>query len=333
MATADFMAKAMQINKFLKLRLDDISTLASIPMDESTPVQPTTVDTQTNTATTDQMLTNMPEESTPKKSTTMDIPHEEPATVAPLPAPAMDPPIHLPTPAVLPGPPMIATIATARYIPPVRFSQQIILDSQWNTLAAALAVYYFPRPPRRMLFPEHHWMDYPDPLKDEIQRILLPPPMPALPISQLVQITQTARIVAPGALPLPPAQLLPTIPMDVQPPQVPTMSAPALDHHSQPIRRPGRYEHSIKQPKRPHDANNRRTPHRTNTATQYLAYCTQQDKEWMYDPSPQTACPTKSSPRNSQSNQFSNWCNIAAESYIDKGRSVGPTNAACPPFR
>uniref|UniRef100_A0A915I582 Uncharacterized protein n=1 Tax=Romanomermis culicivorax TaxID=13658 RepID=A0A915I582_ROMCU len=235
------MAKAMQINEFLKLRLDDISMLAPVPMDESTPVQPTAVDMETNTATTDQMLTNILEESTPKKSNTMDIAPEEPATVASLLAPAMDPPIYLATLGVLPGPPMIATVATAKYIPPVRFSQQIISDSQWNALAATLAAYHFPRPPSRMLFPEHHWMDYPDPLKVEIERILLPPPMPTPPISQLVQITQTAPIVAPAALPLPSAQLPPTVPMDVQPPHVPTMSAPALDHHSQPIRRPGRY--------------------------------------------------------------------------------------------
>uniref|UniRef100_A0A915JQP3 Uncharacterized protein n=1 Tax=Romanomermis culicivorax TaxID=13658 RepID=A0A915JQP3_ROMCU len=35
-------------------------------------------------------------------------------------------------------------------------------------------------------------------------------------------------------------------PMDVQTPQAPSMSAPALDRHGQPIRKPGRYEHSVK---------------------------------------------------------------------------------------
>uniref|UniRef100_A0A915IID1 Uncharacterized protein n=1 Tax=Romanomermis culicivorax TaxID=13658 RepID=A0A915IID1_ROMCU len=84
-------------------------------------------------------------------------------------------------------------------------------------------------------------------LKDEIQRILLPPPTPNPRISQLVQITQPARVVAQVAVqpsivqrsatqPLPPTNLLPpTLPVDVQPPQFPSTSAPALDHHSHPI--------------------------------------------------------------------------------------------------
>uniref|UniRef100_A0A915KJK4 Uncharacterized protein n=1 Tax=Romanomermis culicivorax TaxID=13658 RepID=A0A915KJK4_ROMCU len=92
-----------------------------------------------------------------------------------------------------------------------------------------------------MLFPEHHWMDYPDTPNDEIQRILLPPPTPTPPISQPVQITQTAPIVAQAALQPPAAQLPPMVPIDVQPPQVPSTLAPALDRHSQPIRKPGRY--------------------------------------------------------------------------------------------
>uniref|UniRef100_A0A915IF59 Uncharacterized protein n=1 Tax=Romanomermis culicivorax TaxID=13658 RepID=A0A915IF59_ROMCU len=56
-ATANLMATATQINDFLKLRLDDIWTLAPIRMDESTPVQPMVMDTKTNTPTRDQMLT------------------------------------------------------------------------------------------------------------------------------------------------------------------------------------------------------------------------------------------------------------------------------------
>uniref|UniRef100_A0A915IH80 Uncharacterized protein n=1 Tax=Romanomermis culicivorax TaxID=13658 RepID=A0A915IH80_ROMCU len=78
-------------------------------------------------------------------------------------------------------------------------------------------------------------MDYPEALKDEIQRILLPPPMPAPPVPQPVQITHTALIVPQAALLPPPAQLPPTVAMDVQPPQGPTTSALALDHHGQPI--------------------------------------------------------------------------------------------------
>uniref|UniRef100_A0A915JCN7 Uncharacterized protein n=1 Tax=Romanomermis culicivorax TaxID=13658 RepID=A0A915JCN7_ROMCU len=50
-----------------------------------------------------------------------------------------------------------------------------------------------PPPPPRMLFPEHHWKDYPAALKDEIQRILLPP---STLIAPLTQVAQTALVVA-----------------------------------------------------------------------------------------------------------------------------------------
>uniref|UniRef100_A0A915KWA2 Uncharacterized protein n=1 Tax=Romanomermis culicivorax TaxID=13658 RepID=A0A915KWA2_ROMCU len=97
-----------------------------------------------------------------------------------------------------------------------------------------------------MLFPEHHWMDYPDPLKEEIQRILLPqstPAAPVPPIAQLAPVIVQAALQPPTALPLPPVQqppppanlLSPTAPMDVQTPHAPSTSAPALDHHGQPI--------------------------------------------------------------------------------------------------
>uniref|UniRef100_A0A915IWY7 Uncharacterized protein n=1 Tax=Romanomermis culicivorax TaxID=13658 RepID=A0A915IWY7_ROMCU len=112
--TAVFRAMATQINKFLKLMLGNISTLAPVPIEESTPVQPTTMYTKRNTVTMDQRLTNIPEESTADKSTAMDIMLQEPATVAPPLTPTMDPHIYLATPAVLPGPPMIPTIAAAR---------------------------------------------------------------------------------------------------------------------------------------------------------------------------------------------------------------------------
>uniref|UniRef100_A0A915L5H5 Uncharacterized protein n=1 Tax=Romanomermis culicivorax TaxID=13658 RepID=A0A915L5H5_ROMCU len=113
-ATADFKVTTAQINDFLKLMLEDISTLAPIPMDESTPVQPTTMDTETNITTTDQTLTHIPEETTADKSTTIDVTPEEPATVAALPAPTLDPCIYHTTFSVLPVPPMMATIAAAR---------------------------------------------------------------------------------------------------------------------------------------------------------------------------------------------------------------------------
>uniref|UniRef100_A0A915LEU5 Uncharacterized protein n=1 Tax=Romanomermis culicivorax TaxID=13658 RepID=A0A915LEU5_ROMCU len=55
-----------------------------------------------------------------------------------------------------------------------------------------------------------------------------------------------APLVAQATLSPPTAQLPPTVPMDVQPPQVPSTSVSALDHHPRPIRRPGCYEHSVK---------------------------------------------------------------------------------------
>uniref|UniRef100_A0A915KFR7 Uncharacterized protein n=1 Tax=Romanomermis culicivorax TaxID=13658 RepID=A0A915KFR7_ROMCU len=138
------MAMAMQINEFIKFMLDDISTLAPVPMDESTPVQPTVMDTETNTATTDQMLTDIPEETTADQLTAMDITPQEPATVAALLPPTVDPCIYLATPAVLPRPPMIATVAAARYIPPVQCSKQIISDSQWQALASIISQCHCP---------------------------------------------------------------------------------------------------------------------------------------------------------------------------------------------
>uniref|UniRef100_A0A915JYC0 Uncharacterized protein n=1 Tax=Romanomermis culicivorax TaxID=13658 RepID=A0A915JYC0_ROMCU len=81
-------------------------------MDESTPIQPTAMDTKMTT-TTDQMLTDIPEESTVDQSMSMDVVPIEPAAPLPSLAPTVDPKIYLVTPAVLPRPPIIATVAEA----------------------------------------------------------------------------------------------------------------------------------------------------------------------------------------------------------------------------
>uniref|UniRef100_A0A915JH50 Uncharacterized protein n=1 Tax=Romanomermis culicivorax TaxID=13658 RepID=A0A915JH50_ROMCU len=228
-ATANLMATATQITDFLKLTLDDISTLAPVPLDEYTPVQPTAMDAETNT-TTDQMLTDIPGESTINQSTSMDVMPAEPAMILPLTVPALDPPIYLVTPAILPGPPIIATVAAA----PVPFLQHIISDHQWQALAAALTAYHFP-------------LLLPNALKEEIQRILLPQPTPAVPVPQVAQpapVIGQAAVQPPAALPLPPVShppppgtlLPPTAPMDVQTPQAPGAYSLQPRHWFKPLR-------------------------------------------------------------------------------------------------
>uniref|UniRef100_A0A915LCI7 Uncharacterized protein n=1 Tax=Romanomermis culicivorax TaxID=13658 RepID=A0A915LCI7_ROMCU len=67
-AQSDITATATQITDFLKLTLDEISSIAPAPMDESTPIQPAAMDSETTT-TTDQMLMDIPEGSTVDQST------------------------------------------------------------------------------------------------------------------------------------------------------------------------------------------------------------------------------------------------------------------------
>uniref|UniRef100_A0A915L8V2 Uncharacterized protein n=1 Tax=Romanomermis culicivorax TaxID=13658 RepID=A0A915L8V2_ROMCU len=60
-APSDITATATQISDFLKLTLEEISNIALAPMDESTPIQPAAIDSETMTS--EQMLTDIPEES------------------------------------------------------------------------------------------------------------------------------------------------------------------------------------------------------------------------------------------------------------------------------
>uniref|UniRef100_A0A915ICH5 Uncharacterized protein n=1 Tax=Romanomermis culicivorax TaxID=13658 RepID=A0A915ICH5_ROMCU len=181
------------------------------------------------TMTSDQMLTDIPEESTIDQSMSMDVIPIEPATTMPPTAPAVDPRIYLATLAVLPGPQIIATLATARYSAPVCFSQQIISATQWDALAAALAAYHFPLLLPGMLFSEHHWMDYPAALKEEIQRILLSPKTSTAPVPE---VTQRARVTVqttvhlqvtllPPIISQPPPVLRPPPPATLVPPMAP----------------------------------------------------------------------------------------------------------------
>uniref|UniRef100_A0A915J154 Uncharacterized protein n=1 Tax=Romanomermis culicivorax TaxID=13658 RepID=A0A915J154_ROMCU len=201
----------------------------------TTPIQPAPMDAETTTAT-DQTLTDIPEESTSNQSTSMDVLPVEPATVLPPTAPAMDLHIYLATLAILTGPRIIATVAAARYSAPIRFSQHINSDLQWQTLAAALTMYHFASLSSGVLFPEHHWMDYPDVLKEEIQRVLQPQLTPAVPVPQI-------------------AQLAPA----------PSMSTLVLDRYGQPIRKPGHYEHSVKRKQHLQEEAEYRKSHKTHT--------------------------------------------------------------------
>uniref|UniRef100_A0A915IA94 Uncharacterized protein n=1 Tax=Romanomermis culicivorax TaxID=13658 RepID=A0A915IA94_ROMCU len=189
------------------------------------------------TATSDQTLTDISGETTINTKATMDVVQ---------PSPDIDPSIYLAQPVALPSPPMIAAVATARYIPPVRFSQQYVSDTQWDTLATTRKAYSFPLPPPRMLFLEHHWQDYPLTLRDQITEILIPATTTPPAMLQQIPWSLTAPIVAQSVPQAIVGQPPPMIQMDVQQPQQPSTSLANLDKHGQPIRKPAHYEHSIK---------------------------------------------------------------------------------------
>uniref|UniRef100_A0A915I6P8 Uncharacterized protein n=1 Tax=Romanomermis culicivorax TaxID=13658 RepID=A0A915I6P8_ROMCU len=146
-AVADLMVLGTSTNEFLKLMLDDISPIAPISVEMTTPVhQPETETKEEAMNTSDKTLTNIPERASADAQTSIDVVPQ-----------AVDPSIYLATPAALPSLPMTATVAPARYIPPVHISHQYISDSQSAALAAALKAYGFAAPLPYMLFHKHHW--------------------------------------------------------------------------------------------------------------------------------------------------------------------------------
>uniref|UniRef100_A0A915JY51 Uncharacterized protein n=1 Tax=Romanomermis culicivorax TaxID=13658 RepID=A0A915JY51_ROMCU len=237
-ATVDHMVSATLINNFLKLMLDDISSLAPVLLETSTLTHQTEMDTKAEaTATSDKTLTDITQESMVNNETAMDV--VQPPT-------AVDPLIYLATQGVLPSPLMIPTVAAAKYIPTVRFLHEYVSDTQWAALAAILKAYNFPPPLSGMLFPEHHWPDYLLHLCNQIIEILIPAKTapPARP--QQMPLAPTALIVAQLAAQLIAAQLRPMVPMDTQQPQQPSTSTANLDKNGQLFHKPAHYEHSIK---------------------------------------------------------------------------------------
>uniref|UniRef100_A0A915IVR9 Uncharacterized protein n=1 Tax=Romanomermis culicivorax TaxID=13658 RepID=A0A915IVR9_ROMCU len=236
-AAAELMVLMTTINGFLKLTLDHISTLVPVFTEMTMPLhQPEMYVVGEVTVTLDKILTNIPEETTIHTETVMDV--------VP-PKSAVGPSIYLARPLTLASPLMITTVATARYIPPIRFSQQFVSDSQWFALAAALKAYGSPPPPPCMLFPGHHWGDYPTALRDQITEILIPALVIATAVPQQMPSVPMAWIVAQSVPQSVSGQPPLTVWMDVQQQQLSTSTA-QLDRHSQPIQKPTRYEHSVK---------------------------------------------------------------------------------------
>uniref|UniRef100_A0A915JTE5 Uncharacterized protein n=1 Tax=Romanomermis culicivorax TaxID=13658 RepID=A0A915JTE5_ROMCU len=212
----------------------------------------------------DQILTDIPEETTVDTKADMDVVQ---------PAPAIDPSIYSTTPMALPSPLMIATVATARYIPPVRFSKQFVSDSQWATLAAALKAYGCPPLLSGMLFPEHYWRYYPLTLCNQIMEILILARMASPTVPQQTPSVPRAPIVAQSVPQIVAVQPWLTVLMNVQQ-QQPSTSTAQLDKHLQPIQKPACYEHSIKRKTQQEEEVETRKVHKAHMMDEPQARCT-----------------------------------------------------------
>uniref|UniRef100_A0A915I7A9 Uncharacterized protein n=1 Tax=Romanomermis culicivorax TaxID=13658 RepID=A0A915I7A9_ROMCU len=80
-----------------------------------------------------------------------------------------------------------------------------------------------------------------------------------LPLPIAVQRPLVPQPPQPGTL------VPPTAPVEVQTPQAPSMSVPALDRYGQPIQKPGPYEHSVKRKQHLHEEAEYRKSHKTCT--------------------------------------------------------------------
>uniref|UniRef100_A0A915IUF9 Uncharacterized protein n=1 Tax=Romanomermis culicivorax TaxID=13658 RepID=A0A915IUF9_ROMCU len=244
-ATTDFMVTVTQITDFLKLMLNDISTLAPVPMDESTLVQPIAMDAETNTTTAEQMLTDIPEETPANQSTAMDVVQQEPTAVAVLPTPTVDPRIYLATPAVLPRHWMMATVAAAKYTM-ASFGH----SPHGISFPVTATLYVVPKTPLNGLsgWAQGGNTTYFAAAADTSFSC----PSCSSTGSGCGSSSHTAACRTAAQPPPPAPLLLPMAPMDVQTPQAPSTSTLALDCHGHPIPRPGCYEHSAERKQNQH---------------------------------------------------------------------------------
>uniref|UniRef100_A0A915L644 Uncharacterized protein n=1 Tax=Romanomermis culicivorax TaxID=13658 RepID=A0A915L644_ROMCU len=189
-AVADLTVLTTSINNSLKLMLDDIWSLASVPIQESTPIQPINMETEADTTTSNHILTHIPEKTTSDNVTAVDVA---------LHAPALNPSIYLTMPMVLPSPPMIATVAAATYIPLLNFhnkSFQILSETPWLLLSrCTVSRHCCPV----CCSPEHHWPDYRLALQYRIKLNLLPPTTSAPAASQQMPSVPKVPIVTQSA--------------------------------------------------------------------------------------------------------------------------------------